>query len=205
VVHKSQHKCEICDKTILKSSFNSHLNSEGHKNNLSYTASNHQQPQQSNTNHIQPQQQRINLGIQSIINADNELAIKYDVILMKKIMKKNNNRRNTIKTINSISPILRRLVAAAKIKCFHDINSDPSNVSKYVLLTIFPKVVLAAMPYELYWKIKLKDRNKKKIEYTNNRIQKWNSGGLTREASVTSSIDSIKTLIKFRINTPEKN
>jgi hypothetical protein len=33
VVHKSQQKCEICDKTILKSNFNSHLNSEGHKTN----------------------------------------------------------------------------------------------------------------------------------------------------------------------------
>ncbi len=31
VIDKSQQKCEICDKTILKSSFNSHLNSEGHK------------------------------------------------------------------------------------------------------------------------------------------------------------------------------
>ena len=42
-------------------------------------------------------------------------------------------------------------------------------------------------------------------EKTTNRIQKWNGGGLTREALVTSSIDSIKTLIKFRINSPEKN
>jgi hypothetical protein len=58
------------------------------------------------------------------------------------------------------------------------------------------------MPYEMYWKTRLKDRKKKQIEYTSNRIQKWNGGGLTREALVTSCIDSIKTLIKFRINTP---
>jgi hypothetical protein len=64
---------------------------------------------------------------------------------------------------------------------------------------------LAAMPYELYWQTRLKDRKKKQIEYTSNRIQILNGGGLTREALVTSSIDSIKTLIKFRINTPEKN
>jgi hypothetical protein len=86
---------------------------------------------------------------------------------MKKIM-----ARDDIKTINSMPPILRRLVAAAKIKLFNDINSDPSNVSKHVLLIIFPKVVLAAMPYEMYWKTRLKDRKKKQIEYTNNRIQK---------------------------------
>jgi hypothetical protein len=48
-------------------------------------------------------------------------------------------------------------------------------------------------------------KEKKQIEYTSNRIQKWNGGSLTREALVTSSIDSIKTPIKFRINTPEKN
>ena len=43
------------------------------------------------------------------------------------------------------------------------------------------------------------------MEYTSNRIQKWNGGGLTREALITSSIDSIKVPIKFKINTPEKN
>jgi hypothetical protein len=111
--------------------------------------------------------------------------------------------RDDDKTIKSIPPILCRLVTAAKIKLFNDIDSDPSNVSKHVLLIIFPKVVLAAMPYEMYWKTSLKDR--RKIEYTNNRIQKWNGGGLTRESLVTSGIDSIKTLINFRINTPEKN
>ena len=119
---------------------------------------------------------------------------------MKKIM-----ARDDIKTINSIPPILRRLVAAAKIKLFNDISTDPSNVSKHVLLIIFSKVVSAAMPYDLYWKTRMKDRKKKQIEYTSNRIQKWNGGSLTREALVTSSIDSIKTPIKFRINTPEKN
>jgi hypothetical protein len=77
---------------------------------------------------------------------------------MKKIM-----TRDDIKTINSIPPILRRLVAAAKIKLFNDINCDPPNVSKHVLLIIFPKVVLAAMPYELYWKTRLKDRKKNKL------------------------------------------
>jgi hypothetical protein len=54
-------------------------------------------------------------------------------------------------------------------------------------------------------KNKVEGQEKKQIEYKNNRIQKWNGGGLTREALVTSSIDSIKTPIKFRINTPEKN
>jgi hypothetical protein len=74
------------------------------------------------------------LGIQSIKDANSELAIKYDVQLIKKIM-----ARDDIKTINSIPPILRRLVAAAKIKLFNDVNSDPSNVSKQVLLIIFQK------------------------------------------------------------------
>ena len=71
--------------------------------------------------------------------------------------------RDEIITINSIPPILRRLVAAAKIKLFNDINSDPSNVSKHVLLIIFPKVVLAAMTYDMYWKTRLKDRKKNKL------------------------------------------
>jgi hypothetical protein len=65
--------------------------------------------------------------------------------------------------------------------------------------------VLAAIPYEEFWKTKLRDRKKKQIEYTNRNINKWNEGGLTRDALVTSIIDSIKTPIKFKINTPEKN
>jgi hypothetical protein len=52
---------------------------------------------------------------------------------------------------------------------------------------------------------KVEGQKKKQIEYTSNRIQKWNGEGLTREALVTSSIDSIKTLMKSRINTPERN
>jgi hypothetical protein len=75
---------------------------------------------------------------------------------MKEIM-----TRDDIETINSIPTIIRRLVASAKIKLLNNIKSDPSNVSKHVLLIIFSKVALAAMPYELYWKTRLKDRSKK--------------------------------------------
>jgi hypothetical protein len=126
--------------------------------------------------------------------------MKYDVQLMKEIM-----TRFDIKTISGIPTILRRLVASAIIKLLNDMKSDPSNVSKHVLLIIFSKVVLAAMPYELYWKTKMKYRSKKQIEYTNTRIQKWNSGGISRAELVTAAIDSIRTPMKFRIITPEKN
>mgnify|MGYP000193649203 FL=1 len=46
---------------------------------------------------------------------------------------------------------------------------------------------------------------KKQIEYTNNRIQRWNSGGQTRAALVTAAIDSIRTPIKYKINSSQKN
>jgi hypothetical protein len=54
VEHKALQNCESCSKTMLKSSYTSHLKSMGHKIKLLSTDSNHQQPHQSNTNHIQP-------------------------------------------------------------------------------------------------------------------------------------------------------
>jgi hypothetical protein len=198
VVDESKQKCEICDKCVLKSNFKAHLNSGRHTKKVASTVSNQQQPQQSNANHIQPHQQHNNLGIQSLIDADRGMTINYDTQLMEKIMAKG-------RTISSIPTILRRPVAAAKIKLLNDISSDPSNVSKHVLLIIFSKVVLATIPYELYWKTRMGDRQKKQNEYTRNRLQKWNDGGLSREALVTSSIDSIKNIFKFKINTDAKN
>jgi hypothetical protein len=138
VEHKALQNCESCNKTMLKSSYTSHLKSVGHKRKALSTDSNHQQLHQSNTNHIQPQQQHINSGIQSLIDADSVLAINFDVQLIKEIM-----TRDDIKTITSIPPILRRSVASVKIKLLNDIKSDPSNVSKHVLLIIFTKMVLA--------------------------------------------------------------
>ncbi len=63
VLDKLRQRCEICDQTMLRTSFERHLNTGRHKKKLEPTASVHQQPQQANANHIQPQQQRINSGI----------------------------------------------------------------------------------------------------------------------------------------------
>jgi hypothetical protein len=160
----------------------------GHIRNALSNDSNHQQPHQSNTNHIQPQQQLSNSGIQSLIDADSVPTIIYNVQLMNKIM-----TRDDIKTTTSIPPILRRLVASAKIKLLNDIKSDPSNVSKHVLLIIFTKIVLAAMPYEEYWKTRMKDRSKKQIEYTNTRIQKCD---LTNIIPLSITMDQVSTQLR---------
>jgi hypothetical protein len=149
-------KCEICNKTLLKRNFDTHLTSVGHKTKASRTGSDHQQSQQPIANSIPPQQQHNKSGIQSILDADRSLAIKYDVQLMEDVM-----TRDDFRTISSIPPILRRGAAAAKIKLLDDINKDPSNVSKHVLFIIFSKLVLTAMPYEVYWKTRMKDRKKK--------------------------------------------
>jgi hypothetical protein len=93
VVLKELQKCESCNKTMLKSSYTSHLNSVEHKGKFLSTNSNHQQQHQSSTNHIQPQQQHINSGIQSLIDADSELAMNYDVQLMKEIMTRNDIKK----------------------------------------------------------------------------------------------------------------
>ena len=151
---KRLQKCESCDKTMLKTSYSSHLKSKLHIKNALSNSSN-QQPHLSNTKHIQPQQQLSNSGIQSLIDADNEPIIIYNVELINKTM------ISDIKTITNIPPILRRLVASAKIKLLNDIKMNPSNVTNHVLLTIFTKIVLAAMPHEEYWKTRRKDRSKK--------------------------------------------
>lgn len=157
-VDKTKKRCNLCNKSYLRRRFEVHTASEKHRKSLTlHGAPNHQQPQQSETNHTQPQQQNIDSGIQSILDAHRELAINYDVNLMRNIMAKH------IKTINSIPAILQRPIAKAKIKLLSDINSDPSNVSKHVLLIIFSKLVLAAIPYEEFWKTKLRDRKKNKL------------------------------------------
>jgi hypothetical protein len=158
---------DICNKTVQKRSFATHLKSATH---LSKANAVENAPTA-----VAPTQ----------INSIDDNSLRYDKALLYKIY-----GRADITTLKSIPKNLRRNIAMETATLYRKSNNNILQVQPHVELLIFSKIVLAKMTSLESKNISNKKRRNAQSKYTKDRLDKWLLGGETRDNLIMSVMRS---------------